>query len=255
MKTFLALLIAVFTTAAVAMSAEPSEIEPWDRIVCIQSQVESQPNTRKLCSAFFVEADGTIYLVTAGHASAETNQDSRLWYRDPSGKSQWVSLKGFFQGSGNPWHRDAVSDLAIAKLPVVDGTEIYLDHFKELAISLASICQETPPRTTAIVTAGFPLAIGAQNDISPLAVVGHVASRETSAGNSWGNEPIIFCSPALAQGTSGGPAFLQSVADDGLTVVGMYIGVVNDLSGAKLSKMVPARIIHESIVRLQAGSD
>jgi hypothetical protein len=38
-----------------------------------------------------------------------------------------------------------------------------------------------------------------------------------------------------------------------VTVVGMYIGVMVDASGAKLSKMVPARIIHESISRLRIG--
>jgi hypothetical protein len=33
----------------------------------------------------------------------------------------------------------------------------------------------------------------------------------------------------------------------------MYIGVVNDASDAKLSKLVPARIIHDAITRMQNG--
>ena len=253
MKSILWLVIAIFTAGSVAVADEPKELEPWDRIVCIQSQVESKPGSGKLCSGFFVEAEGSLYLVTAGHASEETNLNSRIRYRDPSGKTQWVSLKGFVQGDGNPWHRNPVSDLAIAKLPAVDGAETYLGHFKELAMSLESVCRECPPRTTAVVTVGFPLAIGAEDEISPVAVVGHIASRETATKNAWGNEPIIFCSPALAQGTSGGPAFLQSETSNKTSVVGMYIGVVNDASGAKLSKLVPAHIIHDAITRMQNG--
>jgi energy-converting hydrogenase Eha subunit A len=249
MKHLFPLLVAVVTTTPVTLADEQNEVEPWDRIVCIQSRVESKPDTGKLCSAFIVEADGSLFLVTAGHASAETNLDSRLRYRDPTGKTQWVTLKAFVQGAGNPWHRDAVSDVAIAKIPEVSGTETYFGHFKELAISIDVLQKESPRRTAAIVAVGFPLAIGATGEISPVAVVGNIASRETSVSNTWGKEPIIFCSPALAQGTSGGPAFLQSVDGDRMAVVGMYIGVVSDASGAKLSKLVPARIIHEAITR------
>ena len=253
MKSSLAFLIVALTFNTFAVADGPNGLEPWDRIVCIQSQLESKPDTGKLCSAFFVEADDSLYLVTAKHAAAETNQHSRIRYRDPSGKTQWVTLKGLVQASGNPWHRDPISDLAIAKLPAVDGAEFYLRHFRQLAISLDSLRKEPPPRTTPVVTVGFPLAIGAKDEISPVAVVGHIASRETVSGNSWGNEPIIFCSPALAQGTSGGPTFLQSLTNDDVTVVGMYIGVVSDASGAKLSRLVPARVIRESITSLRDG--
>jgi len=253
MKFALWLVTASFTVGSVAVAGEPKETPPWDRVICIQSQVESKPETGKLCSAFFVQAEGSLYLVTAGHASAETNLNSRIRYRDPCGKTQWVSLKGLVQRDGNPWHRDAVSDLAIAKLYAAEGAETYLSDFNKLAISLESICKECPPRTTAVVTVGFPLAIGAGDEISPVAVVGHIASRETVSENTWGNEPIIFCSPALAQGTSGGPAFLKCETYDKTTVVGMYIGVVYDASGAKLSKLVPARVIHAAITRIHDG--
>jgi hypothetical protein len=50
-----------------------------------------------------VEAGGALFLVTAGHASAETNRDSHIHYRDPRGNAQWVVLRNFMQGSGNPW--------------------------------------------------------------------------------------------------------------------------------------------------------
>ena len=75
------------------------------------------------------------------------------------------------------------------------------------------------------------------------------------AESRWGKEPIIFCTPALAQGTSGGPAFLLSGPDETMSVIGMYIGVSHDSTGAKLSKMVPARLIRESIENVIANTD
>lgn len=248
----LIILLLLPLTCPLANADDPLGLEPWDRVVCIHSQSESKPDTVNLCSAFFVISNDQLFLVTAGHAAAETNLNSKIHYRDPAGKSQWISLKGFVVlKSGNPWHHDSVSDLAIAKLPPVEGAEIYHDHFRKIAIPLESVRKNAPPRTTQVVTAGFPLAIGAKGDISPVAVVGHIASRETTATNSWGEEPIIYCSPALAKGTSGGPTFQQPEANGELSVIGMYIGFAHDGTGAKLSRMVPGRIIHEAIIGLQ----
>jgi hypothetical protein len=78
-------------------------------------------------------------------------------------------------------------------------------------------------------------------------VVGHIASAEISTESDWGVEPIIYCTPALAQGTSGRPTFLSDESPDSTVVIGMYVGVVFDASGAKLSKMTPARLIHQAI--------
>ncbi|QDT11019.1 trypsin-like peptidase domain-containing protein [Planctomycetes bacterium K23_9] len=253
MKNALTFAFAVFTFSAFADGAEPGPAEPWDRVVCIQSLVKSKPGTGKLCSAFLVSADAKLFLVTAGHASAETNLSSKLRYRDPDGASQWVALKTFFRTSANPWLRDDRSDFAVAELPNVDGAETYFSHLSALSIPLKSVSTKTPPRTTRIVTVGFPLTIGAGDIVSPVAVVGHIASRETNTANRWGNEPIVYCSPALGQGTSGGPAFLGDQSDGDLTVVGMYIGVVKDETGGKLSKMVPARLIRDAISRVHAG--
>ncbi len=54
----------------------------------------------------------------------------------------------------------------------------------------------------------------------------------------------------MAQGTSGGPAYLNDPCSTKTTVVGMYIGVAGDSSGAKLSKLVPSRLIHEAVSKL-----
>jgi len=243
-------------TIAISVSASESEpLKRWDRVVCIQSPVASKPEAGKLCSAFLVNAQERLFLVTAGHASAETSRKSRLVYRDRTGKSQWVSLAVLFSASSNPWHRDKTSDFAIAEVASNKNGKAYRSQLLELSIPLASVCTTAQPRTTRIDTAGFPLAIGTNEPVSAVAVVGHIASGELESDNDWGREPIVFCTPALAQGTSGGPAFLNDQRHDAVTVVGMYIGVVQDASGAKLSKMVPSRLIHAGISAIVHSSD
>ena len=238
-----------------SLADESESVDRLDRVVCIESRVPSQPNTGKLCSAFLVRVDSRLFIVTAGHASAETNAESRIHYRDPTGESQWVTIKSLVPPSSNPWHRDPTSDFAIAELHPREGNEVYISHLTELSIPWESLCTETPRRATAVVTIGFPLGIGLRQGVSPLAVVGHVASRETLAESSWGQEPIVFCSPALAQGTSGGPTFVLSESQGSTEVVGMYVGIVHDSSGAKLSKMVPAHLIRDCIAEFAKDED
>ena len=208
-------------SATPSTASEPERLERWDRVVCVRSPVASKPGAGKLCSAFLVNAQERLFLVTAGHAAAETDRKSRLVYRDRTGKSQWVSLKVLFPAPSNPWHRDKTSDFAIAEVEPIENGQAYFSQLLELAIPLDSICTKAQPRTTRIDTAGFPLAIGAAEPVSAVAVVGHIASGEIQSDNDWGHEPIVYCTPALAQGTSGGPAFLSDPSHDAVTVVGM----------------------------------
>lgn len=254
LKPLITLLVGILVPTAISVADEARGIDRLDRVACIESQVPSQPNTRKLCSVFVVSAGARLFLVTAGHACAETSGESRLRYRDARGGSQWVTLRSLVPKSSNPWRRDPTSDFAIAEIHSREGNEVYLSHLDGLSIPLESLSSDTPRRTTPIVTIGFPLGMGIQDEVSPLAVVGHIASRETLAESRWGNEPVVFCTPPLAQGTSGGPAFLASEANESLTVIGMYIGVIRDSTGAKLSKMVPAHLIRKSIKSMIAES-
>ncbi|MBB3210603.1 S1-C subfamily serine protease [Rhodopirellula rubra] len=255
MKFHLSFLLCVLVSVTQSHADGGDPVDRLDRVACIESRLAGQPKVGKLCSAFFISAGPRLYLVTAGHASADTNGDSRLRYRDAKGESQWVALKILVPPSANPWKRDPTSDLAVAELQLREENKAYLSQLAALAIPMESLCTDTPPRTTAIVTIGFPLGLGVRDGVSPIAVVGHVSSRDTLADNRWGQEPIVLCDPALAEGTSGGPAFLLSDPLDAITVVGMYIGVVRDSSGAKLSKMVPAHLIREFIADLTVNSD
>ena len=228
-------------------SKHVEEIETWDRVVCIKSRDASNPQTGRLCSAFMIRKHNRLFLITAGHASSETNGESQLHYLDPQNQPQWVTLKSIVEPSKNPWNRDSVSDLAVAELIQRKGNEPYISHLNQLAFDEELLASTASKRRTEITTIGFPLGIGSSGTLSPLAVPGHIVSKELPAKNDWGTEPIIFSSPPLAQGTSGGPAIIT--ADDATceAVVGMYIGVMNDQSGAKLSKLVPSRLIKQLI--------
>lgn len=63
-----------------------------------------------------------------------------------------------------------------------------------------------PRRTTEVEVAGFPFGFGIEPDVKPLVAMTRIASVELEAKNQWGTEPIVYAFPAIAQGTSGGPA-------------------------------------------------
>ncbi|OYP35831.1 serine protease [Rhodopirellula sp. MGV] len=225
------------------------EIERWDRVVAIQSPDSEKQKSGKLCSAFLIENKGDLYLITAAHASEETNQNSRVLYRDSKGKSQWVSLMLLVPSDANPWTLHKTSDLAIAKLAASEKGQPYLLQLSELAMPRDVLDGRLPRRTTQIESVGYPVGLGAAPPMSALVIVGNIASKELTSKNRWGKEPVIFSTPTVAQGCSGGPAFVVDAETESFQIIGMYIGVVADESGAKLSKMVPARVIAEMLDR------
>ena len=233
--------------AVSAESPDSPALQRWDRVVCIESRDTNDPKTGKLCSAFLVHADKRLFLVTSGHSSAETNRNSRLIFRDRSGQSRGAAFTALFVGESNPWTRDKVSDFAVAQLEPEENGRTHFELLMAISIPLENVSTASLSRTTRIEAVGFPLALGAKSPVSPVVVVGHVASDEIDSKNDWGVEPIVYCSPPLAQGTSGGPAFIGDESTENATVVGMYVGIVRDVSGAKLSKMVPSRLIHAAI--------
>lgn len=248
------LFVFIFSNAMSAASENSEAKEPttqlhalWDRVVCIQTLESPQTKTGRLCSAFLVTKANRLFLVTAGHAASETKGESRVLYLDTQSESQWVTLSSLVPHSTNPWQRDQVSDLAIAELIERKGNKIYMDHLRQLAFDADRLTSSSPGRLTPITCIGFPLGVGMVPKVSPLAIPGHIVSDELPAKNDWGTEPILFASPALAQGTSGGPAITVDVNANCTGIVGMYIGVLSDQTGGKLSKLVPAKIIKDAI--------
>jgi hypothetical protein len=191
-----------------------------------------------------------MFLVTAAHAAQDTHGGTRVLYRNASGASKFVQLGLLTDGAADPWHAYQNSDLSvmtIASRPVVKEA---VKELKMLAIDFDCLLTDAPERTTEIDIVGFPISLGVRPTVSPLAMRGHLASREMQAEAKWGTEPMIYAIPAVGAGCSGGPVFQSADDTDEAKVVGMYIGVMFDPTGAKLSKIIPARVVRSAIERM-----
>ncbi|MEM6691994.1 MAG: serine protease [Planctomycetota bacterium] len=219
----------------------------WDRVICLNSTPNGNA-TSAIASAFIVSYGEKLLIVTAAHAAKQTHQRTRLLFRSIDGTPQWVNL-GLLTGKNqDPWIRHKNSDIATAKIVAEKKNAPYLTQLNEIAIPLEDVLVTPVERTTKIESVGFPLGLGLQEQVSPIVVVGHVASKEILTTNDWGSEPLIYSYPDLAQGTSGGPTFLSEMDAKSTKVVGMHVAVIYDASGGKLSKLIPSRIIREAIV-------
>lgn len=220
----------------------------WDRAVGIQSPNLEKANNINFATGFLVRRDEQIYLVSAKHAANETHQDSRLVYRSLNGKSLWVSFKLLFRENNDPWQPYRNSDLSIALIDRTEKNKKEYEQLASIAIPFSALSESVPSRATSIEQTGFPLGLGATEIIRPSVVLGHVVTVELVGKNKWGTEPLFYCSPDFAQGMSGGPTFTRLQDERDVEVVGMYIGVLSDTSGGKLSKIVPSRVIREAIL-------
>lgn len=238
----------VIAVAAPVIAEDTATLDRWDRTVCLHSVGDSGPKSQTYASGFVVQHDSSLYLITAGHAAEQTRRASRLRFLSSDRKSQWVSLAILGSANGTPWVRHRSSDLSIARISESEQAAPYLKMFTEIAFPFDQLEEDPPPRTTEIEVAGFPFGFGTEPNVSPLVVQTRVASTVLEAANQWGTEPIIYTFPAIAQGTSGGPAFLVDADHTASRIVGMYVGVVFDGSGGKLSKILPARVIREALL-------
>src|SRR5690606_7941003 len=193
---------------------DPDEfsIERWDRAIClVESRTDAEgKKTGDAGSAFLLNDDGQLILVTAGHVARFTTAKTRVLFRDPDGESHWIILGGLTSGTGEPWRYHGQADLAVME---IDGSRVESKRFASftaLAIPVDDLVTQVPRRTTQIEIVGFPMLLGAAPNVSPLAMGAEVASRELLVEAKWGHEQIIFAHPVVANGTSGGPAFVTT---------------------------------------------
>jgi hypothetical protein len=246
----LAVLLLV-TTTAVSTAAEPQQasLDRWDRVVCLHTERKATDGLPAFASAFVVTHDKKLYLVTAAHASQDTHSRTKVLYRAPSGESRWVHLGGIVNASTDPWHTHENTDLAVSLIQSSPAVSIYVNELEQLAIPFAALGKETPGRTECIEITGYPMSLGAQPPLAALTMVAHVASREMSADAKWGKETVYYAVPTVAAGCSGGPVFAAAEDPSKLCVAGIYIGLIADTTGAKLSKIIPAHVIRTAIER------
>ncbi len=240
----------LFTLPKTAISQETPSLARWDRAVCLVTEARKTDGQPVYATAFLVKRSDSVFLVSAAHAAQDTHGGTRILYRNVKGASKFVQLGMLTDKAADPWHAYQNSDLSvmtIAGRPVVKEA---VEELKMLAIDFDCLLTDVPERTTEIDLVGFPISLGVRPAVSPLAMRGYLASREMQAEAKWGTEPMLYAIPAVGAGCSGGPVF-QSAADTGeVKVVGMYIGVMFDPTGAKLSKIIPARVVRSAIERM-----
>lgn len=202
-----------------------------------------------MASGFVARVGEQLFLVTASHAADETHLQSRLIYRNVKGESHWARFTVFFQAASNPWIKHATADLAIARLDQSDRSRVYMQHLADLAIELDDFLDRSPDRMTKIEASGYPMRLGSTSPTRPLVVPANVSSVESPLEKAWGETPVLYCSPAIAQGTSGGLAFLSEGDSSSVAIVGVYVGVNFDDTGGKLSKLVPAHVVRKFLER------
>ncbi|MEP3478454.1 MAG: serine protease [Fuerstiella sp.] len=245
-QIFLTICLLIAALTPVASLGEDNVPERWDRAVCLHSP-GANPESDNFASGFVVDHSGSLFLVTAGHAAQQSQRTSRLRFRCLDGTSQWASLAILFPSNGNPWVRNQSSDIAIALIADSGASKPYHTMLAGIAIPIENLVSDVPRRTTQVEVAGFPFGFGIKPDVKPLVAMTRIASSELEAKNQWGTEPIVYAFPAIAQGTSGGPAFLNIDDPRNCVVIGMYVGVCFDASGGKLSKLVPSSVIRDAI--------
>jgi hypothetical protein len=244
-----ACLLLLVSIAAFSNASEPPQatLERWDRALCLQTERKATDGLPAVASAFVVAHKENLYLITAAHASQDTHTLTKVLYRSKSGESRWVHLGGIVKASTNPWRTYENTDLAFLLVHPSDASSVYINELTELAIPFAALVGETPRRTSRIEITGYPMAIGTQPPLAPLTMVAHVASREIDADAKWGKEKVFYAVPTVAAGCSGGPVFAANDDPGKPDVVGMYIGLIVDTTGAKLSKILPSPVIRSAI--------
>lgn len=239
-------LIAVLLASQLAV-ADDAAVERWDRAICLHTERKTTDGQPSVASGFIVAHKESLWLVSAVHVAQDTNARTRIVYRTKAGESRWVHLGGLAETETNPWNDYENSDVSIALIQKRPDTTVYYDELKELAIPFDALISEVPKRTKKIEITGYPMSFGTTPPVAPLAMVAHVASREMSTPARWGNEKIFYAIPSVASGTSGGPVYESIEDSSNATVVGMYIGLINDSTGAKLSKIVPSQVVRTAI--------
>jgi S1-C subfamily serine protease len=221
-----------------------------------------QKVTKATATGFVVKHNGRDYLVTAKHVALafESNKatgdvkSTTIVLNQADGKVcelDFAEIQRAKALSGAKWFYHSIADIAVHPLGYPKGVTLDLSAIK------SSDCPKVDkqvPLLSSVYVLGFPLGIGAQNAISPVAKETHVASNATTLGDlnidprlKW-----ILLDEALARGYSGAPVFcIEEIyskikvgnsplkAGEKIHLIGIQSLALSDATGGKLSTIVP----------------
>jgi hypothetical protein len=203
-------------------------------------------------TGFCLLHDGQTYIVTAGHLAAGCLGG---WIVFPTtGQNAELELAAIQKITGAGWYLHPTVDLAVHPYLAFGGTSSSLEDLAESLVKTNELGLLTP-----VCAVGFPLGLGVQPAISPIAVQCNIASALIELPDPQFNKApglrYILLDQALAQGYSGAPVLTlpSAIGPDGALQAGLYRPVLvgvnsaqkSDLLGGKHSVVVPGRYLLE----------
>ena len=196
------------------------------------------------------------YLVTARHVAKALSPKAEIVMNLPDGKTmsltlEWLSKQNIIEGA--KWFHHSKADISVHPLCYRKRTDQV--HIRQ---SMLPKQDKDIPLLTEAYIIGFPMGLGVQEKLSPLAKKTQIASRLTSIDNPNVSPDLKFTllDQALAQGYSGAPVFYtENVMSDiriagqrmkagtKLHFVGIVSGAISDKTGGKIALVVPISYI------------
>lgn len=215
-------------------------------------------------TGLLVRYNNRNYLVTAKHVAKALSPTAEIIINLPDGKSrslmfEWLSQQEIIKGAR--WFHHPKADISVHPMA-------YPGHFDALAIGEELYPKkdtEIPLLTPAYVV-GFPMGLGAQEKLSPIAKGTQIASRMTSIDVPSISPDIhfILLDQALAQGYSGAPVFYTEDIMSGVMIanqpmkggerlhlIGIQSSVIPDQTGGKISLVVPISYVWDILESLE----
>ena len=207
-------------------------------------------------TGFVIKYNGRDYIVTAKHVAEMLSREGEVLFNGPNGKLYNISLKLLSNSKiikGARWFHHPKVDISIHPIA-----------YPSKEIDVLSIPEDLYPKKVdvnvkllgTVYILGFPLSLGALDNLSPVAKEAKIASKLTSIINMNVRKDVYFylLDEALSQGYSGSPVFyLEDVmsnaimmgdrpllkAGDKVSLLGVQSIAISDVTGGKMSAIVP----------------
>lgn len=210
-------------------------------------------------TGFLIMHNGREYLVTAKHVADMLDSTSTILLNVSKDSSISITFASLHQQSLIPnarWFKHPLADIALHPI------------FAETKLDLISLGTSIIPKSdkhiqllTDVIILGFPLGLGVNKVSSPIAKKVEIGSDITTVDLPVVNPKLRFylLDQDVAQGYSGSPVFCTEdipsgmyvgdspvlVADKKMTLIGVISFGLSDVSGGKISFVVPISYMWE----------
>jgi hypothetical protein len=215
-------------------------------------------------TAFFVNKDLDVYLVTAEHVAKFTTDTTIIRVAKQDGTTNQLILKEIVDGNNLNWTVHPISDVAVIRLDLskLDSASYLVDP---IPFDIINFTLEAPLRIREVTVYGYPLRLGVSGKITPITKTSKPSSGiiEYQRFDNKKTAPFFLLDDPTVSGFSGGPVFelpQELIRDDSTHVyvnvyrlMGLVHGTISKDAGG-FAAIVPANQIKETI-ELAPGYD